>query len=516
MYDVEIAYDLTDIDAVCAERLRVRDRLEKSVALWKATGKRPTEWISFNDIEKFYDKYHLEEESDGEGEESIIRRTTVAASPLHPVMEIDEGEAVSPSGQSSLSVTPVKSPVPRGRSQTDCPAVESVKTTVISDSCCFGGLHQVDCMDYYTERLKYLNKEVADLQEVYSERRQKLDEAGEVLLKGKLHAHATALAGFLAKRAADRIEDIKRIAQSSAETTPVKSDGSSTNRGDSAESAYTGRPETPEEELSAEALEIQIREEMLHRSPCYQGTMSLALEAQELQRQLEESTVEVPQEQNAQSSSSKSTGVGARFFNTVTNAAALAERGVGELAGGIAKHGIQTAKIATRGAVKGVLEATRTLELLTVGAYYKTSSTAFVTLTSRVAASSCCQMLLSHEFFRMEIRSAPNPKDIIWDNVSIPQSQIELRKKIADSTLVVGALFWSIVVGCITTFSNLDSIAQEATWLNYYKNTTAYILLNEYLAVAILLILLNILPAIFDMIARNYGKLSSSRIALIC
>lgn len=46
------------------------------------------------------------------------------------------------------------------------------------------------------------------------------------------------------------------------------------------------------------------------------------------------------------------------------------------------------------------------------------------------------------------------------DNVSIPQSQITVRKKIADSTLIVGALFWSLVVGFITTVSNLDSLAE--------------------------------------------------------
>lgn len=40
------------------------------------------------------------------------------------------------------------------------------------------------------------------------------------------------------------------------------------------------------------------------------------------------------------------------------------------------------------GALKGMLEATRTLELLTLGAAYINSSTAFITLKSRVAA--CC------------------------------------------------------------------------------------------------------------------------------
>ncbi len=72
--------------------------------------------------------------------------------------------------------------------------------------------------------------------------------------------------------------------------------------------------------------------------------------------------------------------------------------------------------------------------------------------------------------------------------------------------MLVGAIFWSIVVGFIAAISNLDSLSQEFTWLNYYRNTALYNLLNEYLAVAILLILLSILPFVFDIIARNYGK----------
>jgi hypothetical protein len=50
------------------------------------------------------------------------------------------------------------------------------------------------------------------------------------------------------------------------------------------------------------------------------------------------------------------------------------------------------------------------VELLTVGAYYKTSSTAFVTMKSRQAAISAHQMFLSHVHYSMVVKAAPNPK----------------------------------------------------------------------------------------------------------
>jgi hypothetical protein len=73
-----------------------------------------------------------------------------------------------------------------------------------------------------------------------------------------------------------------------------------------------------------------------------------------------------------------------------------------------------------------VLSLVRLIEMLTLGAYYKYSSTAFVTFQNRVTESIAQQMLLSPD--AMEINHAPNPKDIIWENVAIPKRQIEMRR----------------------------------------------------------------------------------------
>lgn len=174
---------------------------------------------------------------------------------------------------------------------------------------------------------------------------------------------------------------------------------------------------------------------------------------------------------------------------------------------GVAHEGAKTAELAAKGAIRSVLEVTRALELLTFGAYYRISSTAFVTFRTLVAKSSAHQMLLSHEHYGMIVHSAPNPKDVIWDNVAIFQRQIDIRKMIADGTLIVGAIFWSIVVTFIFAISNLTSIAEVLPFLRSYSDTSAYILLNTYLAIIVLLILLSILPFLFDFISRHYEGL---------
>ena len=67
-------------------------------------------------------------------------------------------------------------------------------------------------------------------------------------------------------------------------------------------------------------------------------------------------------------------------------------------------------------------------------------------------------------------------------------------------------LFWASVVVFIQSISNLKSIAalNEFSWLADYESGSFYKLLNEYLAVGILLILLSILPILFDLLARSY------------
>lgn len=164
----------------------------------------------------------------------------------------------------------------------------------------------------------------------------------------------------------------------------------------------------------------------------------------------------------------------------------------------------KTAEYAAKGALRGVLEATRAIELLTFGARYRVSSTAFVTFKSRVAKCSAHQMLLSHEYYSIDVKPAPNPKEIIWENVSIPQTQIDIRRIIADGTFGVGALFWSIVVTAISTVSNLEMIGQMFPGISNYRDTQLYQLVNSYLSLLFLLILLAVLPFLFDFIARYY------------
>ena len=53
----------------------------------------------------------------------------------------------------------------------------------------------------------------------------------------------------------------------------------------------------------------------------------------------------------------------------------------------------------------------------------------------------------------MQVHYAPHPDDIVWDNIAVPQSQINYRVFITNVGLVVGSFFWSSLVTAINDFA---------------------------------------------------------------
>ncbi len=172
----------------------------------------------------------------------------------------------------------------------------------------------------------------------------------------------------------------------------------------------------------------------------------------------------------------------------------------------IAKSGFSAVTNVTKSTLHGILEASRTLELLTVGAYYNVSSTAFVTFSSRVTVCQAQKLLLSHGFAKLRVKAAPNPDDVIWTNLTIPEKQYQARRHLANIFFMFGAISWSAVITCITAISNLESLSNQKGfhWLRPLRSNQFFIFVNNYLALGLLLIILAFLPALFNLSAVNY------------
>jgi hypothetical protein len=174
---------------------------------------------------------------------------------------------------------------------------------------------------------------------------------------------------------------------------------------------------------------------------------------------------------------------------------------------GFAKEGARTARNVRQSAMKSVIEASKVIEQATSGSLFRTSTTAFVTFTSRVSTGVGHQMLLSHENYHMTLKPAPCTTDIIWKNIALPQVQIDSRTKISAAILIIGAIFWSFVVTSIHQIFNLQTLGHGR--YSEYENSLLYLMFNSYLAVGILLIFLTLLPLLFDSISRYYECLKT-------
>ena len=109
----------------------------------------------------------------------------------------------------------------------------------------------------------------------------------------------------------------------------------------------------------------------------------------------------------------------------------------------------------------------------------------------------------------MRVARAPNTDDIIWDNVSIPSAQITARENISGYTFMILAIFWSGVVTFVVNFTDLDKLSDKYDWvasLNL-RDFTFYDLLNQYLSVIVLLLIILLLPFLFDFVSRYYEGL---------
>jgi ferritin len=339
-----------------------------------------------------------------------------------------------------------------------------------SSTASFFGYGVYDAIDHHTKLLTYLNTRVADMQKVYREQAEKVQDR-ESSVRGRLERETR---NVLTKMTHKVHAASKRHAGGEDILSP--GENKSTKSGSDATLSDVGDNNTDDE-----GLDIGIPSK----------SIGSAAERPSFASSNCSST-------NCPEPSAVSDVIKSKVKAVVETAHVAVETGVGTLA--------KEAKIAASSALKGALEATRTIELLTLGAYYKTSTTAFVTFKSRVASCTAHQVLLSHEYFTMKVKSAPNAKDILWDNVPIPYRQVSSRTSIADAVLLFGALFWSVVVGFITALANLEAISNEKgwTWLQAYENSPIFQILNTYLALGLLLILLALLPAVFDLISRSY------------
>lgn len=371
------------------------------------------------------------------------------------------------------------------------------------------GYESLDAINYYAAQLQKLNDDTTVLQAKCFELHRNLDDVVQRKLKNKYDTRAAEMveeaSSFLKNVRAEggiekllfgssKIDRKKRDISASSSYDALHLEADSTKRVLFKEEGQEKEQdiETEDTKVNDEKVEFQIKEQ----------SNSYVVDLTDTSEDIDNSDVTNPMHEqvisknsideddgnyytfdNGKSSQDSDRLARIRRVSSIVNNNVVVER-----ASMTARHGWAHTKLATIGAIRGAIEIERAFEMIVVGAYYKFSSTAFVTFKSRMAETIAHQMTLSDET-AMSIHHAPNPKDIIWENIAIPKTQIVMRNFITNCGLIIGSIFWSSLVTSVDSFAKKQQLPESQ---------------QNFLSVCILLLFLVTLPFVFDFLARNY------------
>ena len=132
-------------------------------------------------------------------------------------------------------------------------------------------------------------------------------------------------------------------------------------------------------------------------------------------------------------------------------------------------------------------------------------NTGFIEFKSLTSKQSAIQCNIVGTTNYMLTGSAPDPRDIIWENVTVERSTIWIKKIQCDALLFTGTIFWSFVVTAVTSISNLDQLSQFLPgWLIPEENTLWYGLIQGYLPVVFLELLMLLVPILLRIIGLHF------------
>jgi len=136
------------------------------------------------------------------------------------------------------------------------------------------------------------------------------------------------------------------------------------------------------------------------------------------------------------------------------------------------------------------------------------SRTGFVTFLDLGSVTCIASAPLTHKPNTLEVTVAPEARDIMWQNCHYTSNLRKRREANANGFLALGALLWSIPLAFIQGVSSAENVSQlpGMDWILDYDNGSLKLFINSYLPVVALLGLILLLPIIFQWVATFYEK----------
>ncbi|KAH9328269.1 hypothetical protein KI387_000377, partial [Taxus chinensis] len=143
----------------------------------------------------------------------------------------------------------------------------------------------------------------------------------------------------------------------------------------------------------------------------------------------------------------------------------------------------------------------------------KQAEAAFIIFKSRPAAAAASQVVHSQLTDIWTVMPAPEPRQVVWKNLSISFYQRVIREKIVYIIVFLTVVFYMIPITFVSAFTTLDNLRKLLPFLKWVVEKKALkSILEAYLPQIALLLFLAFLPALLLMLSTAEGIPSQSHV----
>ncbi|KAF9911746.1 hypothetical protein EC991_002474 [Linnemannia zychae] len=146
---------------------------------------------------------------------------------------------------------------------------------------------------------------------------------------------------------------------------------------------------------------------------------------------------------------------------------------------------------------------------------FATTSVGFVTFEEMHSAQILAQTVNTQETLSCETYIAPEPRDVYWDNLILPPSELSIRSVVVSTTVFFLIFFWAGPIAVFSSFLNLESLEKLIPGITVIAESNPAIksVLQGFLPTAGISIFLAVVPNILEALCKSQGIQSHSAIA---
>ncbi|SAM06387.1 hypothetical protein [Absidia glauca] len=135
------------------------------------------------------------------------------------------------------------------------------------------------------------------------------------------------------------------------------------------------------------------------------------------------------------------------------------------------------------------------------------TSVGFVTFEDAMSASIASQVLIDATPFRLKAQMAPEPRDVLWENIAMHGRERWIRKVLMFGVLLLLVFFWVIPISYFSALTNENSLRYYFPWLMDLasRNKILQQIIQSFLPTLGVVIFMAILPMVLNALSVVEG-----------